>query len=221
MDIYTTRFYLLILLCNLSFYQRLLAVSSSLPLTVCLCNQVTTSSSTISQLEAGLIIVRAMKSICKLSLPLRVYGPMKSTHTHFQKLLMMVLGRMCPYLSLRLLMDWQVLHDLVIDQMVVRIPFRYIAGFIVSSRYVCPVVMTFNCMHLEWLRDNRPTIFADISSVLNESDLQSFINHCILLKEVFQGSHQLVELLQFLLLLEGIFCLFAAIWKHFIHWNAV
>jgi hypothetical protein len=47
-----------------------LAVSSSLPLTVCICNQVTTGSSTISnQLEAGLITVRAMKSICMSSLP--------------------------------------------------------------------------------------------------------------------------------------------------------
>jgi hypothetical protein len=46
----------------------LLAISSSLPLTVCLCNQVTTGSSMISNLlEAGLIIVRAMKSICELS----------------------------------------------------------------------------------------------------------------------------------------------------------
>jgi hypothetical protein len=51
------------------------AVSSSLPLTVYLCNRVSTGSSAISnQLEAGSIMVRAVKSICNLSLPLRVYG---------------------------------------------------------------------------------------------------------------------------------------------------
>ncbi len=50
----------------------LLAVSSSLPLTVGLRNWVITGSSMISnQLEAGLIMVRVIKSICKLSLPLK------------------------------------------------------------------------------------------------------------------------------------------------------
>ena len=45
-------------------------VNSSLPLTVCQCNCSTTGSSAISnQLEAGLIMVRAIKSICKSSLP--------------------------------------------------------------------------------------------------------------------------------------------------------
>jgi hypothetical protein len=114
-------------------------VSSSLPLIVCQCNRVTLGSSTISnQLEARLIMVRAIKSICKFSLPLSVYGPMRSTHKHSQGLLMTVLGGRCPYLSFRLLFIWQVLQDLVIDRMVVHIPFQYIAAFIVSLRCVCP-----------------------------------------------------------------------------------
>ncbi len=50
-------------------------------------------SFTISnQLEAGLVMIRAMKSICKLSLPLRVYGPMLA-HKYSQGLLMTVLGK--------------------------------------------------------------------------------------------------------------------------------
>ncbi len=42
-------------------------------------------------------------------------------------------------------------------------------------------------MHLEWLGDDQPTIFADTSRVFNEFDLQSLINYCIALKEVPQG----------------------------------
>jgi hypothetical protein len=50
-------------------------------------------------------------------------------------------------------------------------------------------MIPFNCTHLEWLGDNHPTIFSDTSCVLNELDLdlQSLINYCIVLKEVFQG----------------------------------
>ncbi len=63
------------------------AINSSLPLTVCQCSHSTTGSSAISnQLKAGSIMVRAIKSICKLSLPLRVHGPMKSTHKHSQEI---------------------------------------------------------------------------------------------------------------------------------------
>ena len=57
-------------------------------------------------------------------------------------------------------------------------------------------------MHLEWLGDNQLTIFVDTSHSLNELDLQSLINYCIALKKVLQG---LVGLLQFPLMLEGIF----------------
>ncbi len=51
---------------------------------------------------------------------------------------MMVLGGKCPNLSFRLLFVEQVLQDLVIDEMVVQIPFQYIAALKVSSRGVCP-----------------------------------------------------------------------------------
>jgi hypothetical protein len=117
------------------------AVCSSLPMTICLCNWVITGSSTISnQLEAGSTMVRAINSICKLSLPLRVYGPMRPTYKHSHGLLMTVLGGRCPYLSFCLLLIWQVLQDLVIDRMVVHIPFQYISAFIVSSRRVCHTI---------------------------------------------------------------------------------
>ncbi len=102
----------------------LLAVSSSLLLAVCCPNQVTMGSSTISnQLEVGSIMVRAMKSICKSYLPLQVYEPIRSTHKHSQRLLMLVLGGRYPYLRFRLLFVWKVLQDLIIDWMVVPIPF--------------------------------------------------------------------------------------------------
>ncbi len=61
------------------------AINSFLPLTVCWRSYLTTGSSAISnQLGVGAIMVRAIKSICELSLPLRVYGPMRSTHKHSQ-----------------------------------------------------------------------------------------------------------------------------------------
>ncbi len=117
--------------------KNLSTVSSSLPLTVCLRNRVITGSSTISnQLGAGLIMVRAMNSICKLSLPLRV--SMRSTHKHSQGYLMTVLGERCPYFSVYLLFIWQVLQDVVIEWMVAPLPFQCIAVFIVTLRRVCP-----------------------------------------------------------------------------------
>jgi hypothetical protein len=60
-------------------------------------------------------------------------------------------------------------------------------------------------MHLEWLGDNQLTVFADTCSVLNELDLQSLFNYCIVPKEVLQGTCQPIGLLQFPLLLEGTF----------------
>ncbi len=82
-------------------------------------------------------MVRAMKSIDEPSLPLRVYGPMRSTHRASQGVLITIFDGRCPYFSDRFLFIWQVMHDFVIDRMVVHIPFRYIAAFIVSSRRVC------------------------------------------------------------------------------------
>jgi hypothetical protein len=115
------------------------AINSSLPLTVCQHSRLTTGNSAISnQLEAGSIMIRAIKSICKLSLPLRVYGPIRSTHKHSHGFVMTVLGGRCPYLRDCLLLIWHDLHDFVSDRMVVCIPFQYIAAFIISLRHVCP-----------------------------------------------------------------------------------
>ncbi len=112
--------------------------SSSLPLAFIVRSRATKGSSTISnQLEARSFMVRAIKSICELSLPLIVYGPMRLTHKHSQGVLMSSLAGRCPYLYFRLLFIWQVLQDFVSDRIVVCIPFQYIAAFIVSSRRVC------------------------------------------------------------------------------------
>ena len=156
-------------------------VSSSLSLTFIVRCLLTTGSSTISnQLEAGSIMVRAMKSICKPSLPLRVYGPMRSTHKASQGILITVFAGRCPYLSFRFLFVWQVLQDFVIDRMVVRIPFQYIAALIVSSTGVSRVLEIVVVPHhrtpLEWLGYDQPSFFANTFCAFNELDFQSFIN---------------------------------------------
>ncbi len=95
------------------------AINSSLPSTVCWRSCSTMGNSAISnQLEAGLIMVKAIKSICKLSLPLSVYGPIRLPHKHSHGFVMTVLGGRCPYLCDRLLLTWQDLHDFVSDWMV-------------------------------------------------------------------------------------------------------
>jgi hypothetical protein len=63
---------------------------------------------------------------------------MRLTHKHFYEVLMMVVGGRCPYISFHLLLVWQVLQDLLIDPIVVSIPFQYIVVLIVSLRPVCP-----------------------------------------------------------------------------------
>ncbi len=128
-----------ILLTNLAIWlDDLSKISSlltfSLPLTVTVVSHVTSGNSTIwNQLEAGLIMVSAMKSITEPSLPLRVYGPTRSTHSASQ-----IFDGRWPYFSVRFLLTWHDLHDFVMKRMVVHIPFQYIAAFIVSSRRVCP-----------------------------------------------------------------------------------
>jgi hypothetical protein len=57
------------------------ATSNSLPFTCVVLSCLTNGNSTISnQLDAGPIMVRTMKSMTVPSLPLRVYGPTRSTH---------------------------------------------------------------------------------------------------------------------------------------------
>jgi hypothetical protein len=98
-----------------------------------------TGNSTISnQLDAGSIIVRHIKSICVPSLPLRVYGPMRSTHNASQGVEMTSLVGNLPCFNLRRLLIWQDWHFLTYDQIEVRILFQYIAARSVSSRHVCP-----------------------------------------------------------------------------------
>jgi hypothetical protein len=132
-----------------------------------------------------------MKLICKPSLPLRVYGPTRSTHKASQGVLITVFAGRCPYFSFRFLFVWQVLQDVVIDRMVVRIPFQYIAALILSSRRVCVQGAgdsgdTNHCTLLEWLGYDQPSFFADTFSVLNKLDFQSFINDCVALIAMFE-----------------------------------
>ncbi len=109
--------------------------SNSLLSTVIVLSRQTRGDSTIlNQLDVGSIMVRAMKSMTEPSLPLRVYGPMRSTHNVLHGVVIMVLGGKCPYLSFRLVLTSHALHDFVIDRMVVCIPFQYIVACIVSSR---------------------------------------------------------------------------------------
>ena len=104
-------------------------INFSLPLTVLVINRVIVGNSTTSnQLEAGSIMVRAMKSIEDPSLPLSVHGPTRLTHKACR----------CPYFHVRFLLTWQDLHDFVMDWTVFLIPFHFIVDFIVSSRHVCP-----------------------------------------------------------------------------------
>jgi hypothetical protein len=128
-----------VLFTNLAIRSKVLlkissAINSSLPLTVCQCNHSTTGNSArLNQLEVGLIMVRAIKSIYKLSLPLRVYGPMRSTHKHSHGIVLTVFGGRCTYFCDHLVLTWKDLHDFVSDQIVAHIPFQYIAAFIIPQ----------------------------------------------------------------------------------------
>ena len=109
--------------------------SNSLPSTVILLSCRTRGNSTISnQMDVGSIIVRAIESMTEPPLPLRVYGPTRSTHNILHGVVITVLGGRCLYLSFRFLLTWHALNDFVIDQIVVLIPFQYIVACIVSSR---------------------------------------------------------------------------------------
>ncbi len=74
--------------------------SNSLPSTVIVLSRQTRGNFTIlNQLDAGFIMVRAMKTMTEPSLPLRVYGPTRSTHNILHGVIIAVLGGRCPYLS--------------------------------------------------------------------------------------------------------------------------
>ncbi len=83
----------------------------SLPLTFLVINcMIVGNSTTWNQLEAGLIMVRAMKSINEPSIPLSVYRPMRSTQRASHGVLITILGGKCPYFCVHFfLFTWQVL----------------------------------------------------------------------------------------------------------------
>ncbi len=70
--------------------------------------------------------------------PLRVYGPMRSTHNASRGVVMTSFGGTCPYFWLCLLFTWQDLQDLTYDWMVLLIPFQYITESLFSSRREYP-----------------------------------------------------------------------------------
>jgi hypothetical protein len=96
----------------------------SLPLTFLAINcKIVGNFTTSNQLEAGSIMVRAMKSIDEPSLPLSVYGPTGLTQKASHGVLITILGGKCPYFCVHFLFTWQVLHDFVLDRKVFLIPF--------------------------------------------------------------------------------------------------
>ncbi len=102
-------------------------------------SRVTIGNSTISnQLEAGLIMVSAMKSIAEPSLPLRVYGPTRSTRSASHGVLITIFDGRWPYFSVRLLLTWHDLHDFVMDRRIIRTPFQHITAFIVFQDGCAP-----------------------------------------------------------------------------------
>ncbi len=85
---------------DLSKICSLIVLSSPLTILVINC-MIVGISTTLNQLEAGLIMVRAMKSIDKPSLPLSVYGPTRSTHKASHGVLITILDGRCPYFCVR------------------------------------------------------------------------------------------------------------------------
>jgi hypothetical protein len=61
------------------------------------------SSTILNQLVAGSIIVRHIKSILEPSLPLRVYGPMRSTHNTSKEVVMTIWWYMSVLLTVSLI----------------------------------------------------------------------------------------------------------------------
>ncbi len=105
-----------------------------------------TSNSTISnQLVAWSKIVMNIKSMCVLSLLLRVYGPMHSTHYASQGEVIASFADSFPYLSSPHLFTWQLWHFLTRDWTVIFRPFQYIKRQRVSLR---PLVL--ECCRWWW-----------------------------------------------------------------------
>jgi hypothetical protein len=84
-------------------------------------------------------------------LPLRMYGPMRSTHNALQEVVMTSFGGTWPYSWLCLLFIWQDLQDLMYDQMVLHIPFQYTTDLIVSLRHDWPGCWSGGSGDTNWL----------------------------------------------------------------------
>jgi hypothetical protein len=85
-----------------------------------------------------LIIVRHIKSISDLSLPLSLYGPIRSTHRYSQGVVITCFVGIFPYFYFLGLLTWQVLQVFVWDLIRFLMPFQYITALNASSRRVCP-----------------------------------------------------------------------------------
>ncbi len=98
-------------------------------------NFVTVGSSIIlNQVVAGSIMGRHMKMMIVLSLPLRMYCNMRSTHNACQGVIMTSLVLVHDHTFGCVSCFWQDLQDLTNDRMVLCIPFQYIIDLVVSSR---------------------------------------------------------------------------------------
>ncbi len=129
LGIYTTKFLLTNQLIQSDDLSKICSsIVLSLPLTFLVINHmIVGNSTTLNQLEAESIMVRAMKSIDEPSLPLSVYRPTRLTHKVSHGVLITILDGRCPYFCVHFLFTWQVLHDFAMDWMVFLIPFQYIA----------------------------------------------------------------------------------------------
>ena len=89
---------------------------------------ITGSSAISNQLEAGLIIIRHIKSATVPSLPLKVYGHIRSTHSTLQGFVLTSLVGSFSYLCFSCLLTWHLWQFLINLWIVVLIPFQYMAA---------------------------------------------------------------------------------------------
>ena len=142
----------------------------SIPLTVLIVSRVTSSNSTIlNQLEAGSIMVSAMKSIAAPSLPLRVHGPTRSTHSASHGVLITILDGRWPYFSVRLLLTWHDLHDFIMDWMHSFSIYHSVHCLLKTSvpRVLEIVVVPHRCSLLQRLGYDQPSFVTDAFLILD------------------------------------------------------
>ena len=96
------------------------------------------SSTILNQLVRGSIIVMHIKLITVLSLPLRVYDPMRSTHNASQGVVMASFAGSYPYLWVLHLFTWQLWHFWCVIRLSFAGPFQYIERGSISSRHMFP-----------------------------------------------------------------------------------